>query len=71
MKTPDSRVRFQAPSRHYHRHRVEDPEGAWNQWIGGHRPEPKPAHGIAKKIAWTLAIAAFGGLIAVMYYQMS
>ena len=71
MKTSNSRARFQAPSRHYHRHRVENPDDAWDQWIGDNRSERKPSRSVARAIGWTFAISAFLGLIGVMYYQMS
>ena len=67
---PDSRARFQAPSRHYHRHRVEDPQESWDQWIGNQRRGRKSYRGLAKGIAWALGALGFGGLIALMYYQM-
>lgn len=67
MKTPRSRPRFQAPSRHYHRHRVEDPD-PWNTWIGGSK---KPEAGKGRKLAgWITALVIFSGLIAFVCYQM-
>lgn len=71
MKTPDSRARFQAPSRHYHRARAEDTESAWQQWIGDDRKNRGRSRGILKASAWVLGILAFCSVIAVMCYQMS
>jgi hypothetical protein len=69
MKTPESRDRFQAPSRHYHRHRVEDPGEAWDRWIGG-SPGKRRSRKIRTVALWVLAAAAFLTVVGVMCYQM-
>lgn len=68
MKTPESRVRFQAPSRHYHRHRVEDENEAWDRWIGDRTRKGKGKIQIVA--VWILAVAAFLTVVGTMCYQM-
>jgi hypothetical protein len=69
MKTPETRVRFQAPSRHYHRHRVEDPDQAWDRWIGS-STERKDGGKFRVTMLWILLAAAFLTVLGVMCYQM-
>lgn len=70
MKTPTSRARFQAPSRHYHRHRVENSESAWNQWVGDQPNRTHKVGPLMKGAAWVFGFLAFGGLITLMCFQM-
>lgn len=71
MKTPETRSRFQAPSRHYHRHRVEDADEAWDRWIGGDLERNK-GNGVKYRVTmlWILMAAAFLAVLGVMCYQM-
>ena len=69
MKTPDSRSRFQAPSRHYHRHQVDDTDEAWSRWIGGDKQVKRPGR-FKAPLLWVLAIMGFLGLLGAMCYQM-
>jgi hypothetical protein len=69
MKTPETRVRFQAPSRHYHRHRVDDASEAWSRWIGG-STERKGSGSLRIVALWILAAVAFLAVLGVMCYQM-
>jgi hypothetical protein len=69
MKTPDTRVRFQAPSRHYHRHRVDNANEAWNRWIGN-ETERKAKGKFATFALWFLVAAAFLGVVGAMCYQL-
>jgi len=70
MKTPDTRPRFQAPKRHYHRSRVENPHAGWESWIGHPKKERKLAPGIWRIAGWLGALLAFAGLIVLMCYQL-
>ncbi len=71
MKTPESRDRFQSSSRHYHRHRVEDENEAWNRWIeGAEGRKRKGSRKVAVVALWLLTAAAFLGVVGAMCYQM-
>jgi len=50
MKTLQSRPRFQAATRHYHRHREENRD--WKDWVD---PEGRP--GISRRKLWISATA--------------
>lgn len=69
MKTPESRARFQAPSRHYHRHRVEDANQAWDRWIGD-PTERKESGKFRVTMLWILVAAGFLAVLGVMCYQL-
>lgn len=68
MKTPDSRRAFHTPSRHYHRHRIQDPD-PWNTWLG---LEKKTAEGKRSRrlILWTLGSFSFVAVIAAACYRL-
>lgn len=72
MKTPDSRPSFRSNNRTYHRHRVDDADG-WSRWIGDNK-RPGNLPGLwRKRRAWfvgMLAVAALGGLVWLLWYQL-
>lgn len=61
MKTPDSRPRFQAATRHYHRYREEN--SRWDDWID---PLKKP--GRSRRRWWIAAcIALPAAAVALLF----
>ena len=72
MKTPDSRPSFRSNKRTYHRYREDNADG-WNRWIGDNK-RPGGLSGFWRKrrvwIIGVLALAALGGLVWLLCYQL-
>lgn len=62
MKTPDSRPRFQAATRHYHRHHGGQRD--WNDWIDPVRKSGRARFGWRLAGVLVFAAAAVGLLFA-------
>ena len=71
-QTPESRSRFNAPVRHYHRTDVR-PRRTWDDWVDGASAKPDAAKSrlkIIKIVGIVLALLALSGIIAGLIIEM-
>jgi hypothetical protein len=69
MKTPDSRREFHTPSRHYHRHRIQDPD-PWDTWLGLEKKARRGARRGRKIAVWTFGVAGFLAVVGLVCYEL-
>lgn len=72
MKTPESPPKFRSNKRTYHRYREDNADG-WSRWIGEHQRSGGLPGFWRKRRAWVigvLALAALGGLVWLLWYQL-
>jgi len=70
MKTPESRPRIPAATRHYHRYRAENRDG-WSEWVDGKKKPAKSGRPGRRK--WLLALVGvlgIAGLLGAFFFKV-